>query len=68
MADELAEMTWLRVACAAAGAVVVPLLMHRIFFHKKVTHESSAGSSSLEEYMTKVSCILAVWSLSVAAG
>ncbi|KAE9048791.1 hypothetical protein PR002_g242 [Phytophthora rubi] len=53
MADELTEMTWLGVACAAAGAVVVPLLMHRIFFYKKVTHESSAGSSSLDEYMAK---------------
>ncbi|OWZ20951.1 Acyl-CoA-binding protein [Phytophthora megakarya] len=50
MTDEL-EMTWVGVACAAAGAVVMPLLLHRIFFYKKVTHESSAGSCSLEEYM-----------------
>ncbi|KAG7386682.1 acyl-CoA binding domain-containing protein 6 [Phytophthora pseudosyringae] len=53
MAEELAEMTWLGAACAAVGAVVVPLLLHRIFFYEKVTHESSAGSCSLEEYMTK---------------
>ncbi|KAL3667091.1 hypothetical protein V7S43_008033 [Phytophthora oleae] len=53
MAEELAEMTWLNVACAAAGAVVVPLLLHRIFFYKKVSHESSAGSSSLDDYITK---------------
>jgi hypothetical protein len=54
MAEELLETTWLAVACAAAGALVVPLLLHRIFFYKKVTHESSAGSCSLDEYMTKV--------------
>ncbi|KAG6958866.1 hypothetical protein JG688_00010331 [Phytophthora aleatoria] len=53
MSEELMEMTWLGVACAAAGAVVVPLLLHRIFFYEKTSHESSAGSSSLEEYMTK---------------
>lgn len=53
MAEELMEMTWLGVACAAAGAVVVPMLLHRIFFYEKASHESSAGSSSLEEYMTK---------------
>ncbi|POM71120.1 Acyl-CoA-binding domain containing hypothetical protein, partial [Phytophthora palmivora] len=53
MADELTEITWVGVACAAVGAVVVPLLLHRIFFYKKVTHESSAGSCSLEEYMDK---------------
>ncbi|KAH7484786.1 hypothetical protein PRIC1_004105 [Phytophthora ramorum] len=50
MADEL---TWLGVACAAAGAVVVPLLLHRIFFFKQVMPESSAGFCSLDEYMTK---------------
>ncbi|KAG3012178.1 hypothetical protein PC119_g12949 [Phytophthora cactorum] len=53
MSEELMEMTWLGVACAAAGAVVVPLLLHRIFFYEKTSYESSAGSSSLEEYMTK---------------
>ncbi|KAG7394831.1 acyl-CoA binding domain-containing protein 6 [Phytophthora boehmeriae] len=53
MADELMEMTWMSAVYAAVGAVVVPLLLHRIFFYKKVTHESSAGTDSLEDYMVK---------------
>ncbi|KAF4316772.1 hypothetical protein BBO99_00008513 [Phytophthora kernoviae] len=53
MADELVEMTWMSAVYAAVGAVVVPLLLHRIFFYKKVTHESSAGTDSLEDYMAK---------------
>ena len=50
----LMDMTWLGVACAVASAVVVPMLLHRIFFFKKVDHERTAGSCSLEEYMIKV--------------
>ncbi|RLN32732.1 hypothetical protein BBJ28_00001976 [Nothophytophthora sp. Chile5] len=49
----MAELTWLQVAGAAVGALVVPLILHRIFFYKKVDHESSAGSESLEDYMSK---------------
>uniref|UniRef100_M4C581 Uncharacterized protein n=1 Tax=Hyaloperonospora arabidopsidis (strain Emoy2) TaxID=559515 RepID=M4C581_HYAAE len=49
----LMDMTWLGVACAVASAVVVPMLLHRIFFFKKVDHERTAGSCSLEEYMIK---------------
>ncbi|CAI5742986.1 unnamed protein product [Hyaloperonospora brassicae] len=51
--SEHTEMTWVGVACAAASAVVVPLLLHRIFFFKKVDHGRTAGSCSLEEYMIK---------------
>ncbi|CAH0481852.1 unnamed protein product [Peronospora belbahrii] len=53
MADEPMETTWMGVACAAAGAVMIPLLLHRIFFPKKVDHETSAGNCSLDEYITK---------------
>ncbi|CAI5709343.1 unnamed protein product [Peronospora destructor] len=53
MTKQLTEVTWVGVACAVAGAVVIPLLLHRIFFLKKMDHESSAGSCSVEEYMNK---------------
>ncbi|RQM17729.1 hypothetical protein DD237_001228 [Peronospora effusa] len=53
MTEELTEVTWVGVACAVTGAVVIPLLLHRIFFFKKMNCESSAGSCSCEEYMTK---------------
>lgn len=48
------EFSWLQLVAAPVSAVVVPLILHRIFFHKKVRHSSSAGSGSLEEYMTTV--------------
>ena len=56
--SEHTEMTWVGVVCAAASAVVVPLLLHRIFFFKKVDHGRTAGSCSLEEYMIKVGLAL----------
>ncbi|KAI9913195.1 hypothetical protein PsorP6_004932 [Peronosclerospora sorghi] len=52
MADKLTDMTWVGVAYAVA-AVMVPLVLHRIFFYKRVNHDNSAGSCSLEEYKTK---------------
>ena len=56
--SEHTEMTWVGVVCAAASAVVVPLLLHRIFFFKKVDHGRTAGSCSLEEYMIKVGLVV----------
>ncbi|KAI9908813.1 hypothetical protein PsorP6_004088 [Peronosclerospora sorghi] len=46
-------MTWVGVAYAVA-ALMVPLVLHRIFFYKRVNHDNSAGSCSLEENKTKV--------------
>lgn len=52
------DWTWAQWALGAAGAVVLPLIMRRIFFHKRARISSSAGSGSLEEYMTNVRCHL----------
>lgn len=52
------DWTWAQWALGAAGAVVLPLIMRRIFFHKRARIASSAGSGSLEEYMTNVRCHL----------
>ncbi|KAL7686148.1 putative acyl-CoA-binding protein, ACBP [Plasmopara halstedii] len=47
------ELTWVGVACAAASAVIVPLILHRIFFHETMKHKSSTETCSLEMYMTR---------------
>jgi hypothetical protein len=48
------EVSWLQLVAAPVTAVIVPLVLHRIFFHKKTRHSSSTGSGSLEEYMSQV--------------
>uniref|UniRef100_K3WM43 ACB domain-containing protein n=1 Tax=Globisporangium ultimum (strain ATCC 200006 / CBS 805.95 / DAOM BR144) TaxID=431595 RepID=K3WM43_GLOUD len=47
------EVSWLQLVAAPVTAVIVPLVLHRIFFHKKTRHSSSTGSGSLEEYMSQ---------------
>lgn len=55
-----AELSWLQLLLALASAVVLPLILHRIFFHKKAArHSSSAGSETLDDYITKVAFVLA---------
>lgn len=46
--------SWARVVLALLSAVLLPLILHRIFYHKRKRHESSLGSGSLEDYMLKV--------------
>lgn len=49
------ELSWPQLAAASVSAVMLPLILHRIFFHKKAHHHSSpASSGSLEDYITKV--------------
>lgn len=40
---------------ALVAAVLLPLVLHRIFFHAKpARHSSSAGGETLDDYITKV--------------
>lgn len=49
------ELSWPQLAAASVSAVMLPLILHRIFFHKKAhRHSSPASSGSLEDYITKV--------------
>ncbi|TDH66858.1 hypothetical protein CCR75_003126 [Bremia lactucae] len=51
MANELAEMTWLSAACAAAVTIIASLLLHRICFCDTMPIDNSSGTCSLDEYM-----------------
>lgn len=51
----LDELSWARAAVALLCAVLLPLILHRIFYHKRARLDSSVGSGSLEDYMLKVS-------------
>lgn len=53
LALALGELSWARVALALLCAVLLPLILHRIFYHKRARLDSSAGSCSLEDYMLK---------------
>lgn len=56
------ELSWPQLAAASVSAVMVPLILHRIFFHKKAhRHSSSASSGSLEDYITKVRRMMALF-------
>lgn len=49
------ELSWPQLAAASVSAVMLPLILHRIFFHKKAhRHSSLASSGSLDDYITKV--------------
>ncbi|TYZ67236.1 hypothetical protein PybrP1_011843 [[Pythium] brassicae (nom. inval.)] len=49
-----AGLSWLQLLAALASAVLLPLVLHRIFFHAKpARHSSSAGSETLDDYITK---------------
>jgi hypothetical protein len=50
----LNELSWARAALALLCAVLLPLILHRIFYHKRARLDSSIGSGSLEDYMLKV--------------
>ncbi|GAB9465432.1 hypothetical protein Gpo141_00002840 [Globisporangium polare] len=48
------ELSWPQLAAASVSAVMLPLILHRIFFHKKAhRHSSLASSGSLDDYITK---------------
>lgn len=50
----LEGFSWTRAALALLAAVLLPLILHRIFYAKRVASDSSVGSGSLEDYMLKV--------------